>query len=90
MANAYRSVPLHWLDDIHTLNCSLEAYQSLLSAFLASPDRNPSDLDSFIVGLNAIFQPILEGYQEIEQNVRLISLVADSISDDSAPSTGQE
>lgn len=89
MANAYRSVPLHWLDDIHTLNCALETYQRLLSAFMSRSEHAPSDPDSFVVGLNAIFQPILDGYQEIEQNVHLISLVADSISDDSAPSTGQ-
>ena len=71
MATSYPIVPADWLDDLAPLNTSLEAYQTLLSAWLrcAASDGIPPGSESFLAGLNELFDPILTGYQRLESQV---------------------
>lgn len=73
MATSYPIVPADWLDDLAPLNTSLEAYQSLLSAWLrcAVSEGIPPDSDVFLAGLNLLFDPILDGYKSLQSQVQM-------------------
>lgn len=71
MTNAYPIVPLAWVDGLHELNSSLEAYQELLVAWtqhalVHGPSGDPA---TFVSGLNFMFQPILDGYKDIYSQI---------------------
>jgi hypothetical protein len=71
MTDSYPIVPLAWVDGLHGLNSSLEAYQELLLAWTQhclshGPSGDPS---TFVSGLNLMFQPILDGYKEIYSQI---------------------
>lgn len=72
MATAYPIVPADWLDDLVPLNSSLEAYNSMLRAWLrcAVSEGIPPDSEAFLQGLNLLFEPILSGYQGLQSQVQ--------------------
>jgi hypothetical protein len=68
MAKPYPILPSSILDELHGLNCSLGAYQVMLEATIRHfcTQGTPLDYESFLHGLDDLFQPILEGYKSIE------------------------
>lgn len=68
MAKPYPIVPLSFLDELHGLNLTLEAYHKLVLAWVdeALNQGVHGDPKTFVVGLDNLFRPILEGYQGIE------------------------
>lgn len=72
MAKPYPILPASVLDDLHSLNCTLSAYQLMVESAIrrfCSSDT-PSDFETFLMGLDNLFQPILEGYQSIESQAQ--------------------
>lgn len=68
MAKPYPILPASILDELHGLNCSLSAYQLMLESAIrrfCSSDT-PTDYETFLHGLDNLFQPILDGYRSIE------------------------
>jgi hypothetical protein len=71
MANAYSTVPLRWIDELHTLNAALEAHHEIMNAWVqqALNGEIQGDKRTFVTGINLMFQPILDGYREIESQI---------------------
>lgn len=71
MANQYSTVPLAWVDGLQQLNRALEAYQRLVVAWASRLDEDgvPGDVLGFVAGLDMIFEPILDGYRDIQSQV---------------------
>ncbi|WP_043156884.1 hypothetical protein [Pseudomonas aeruginosa] len=68
MADAYPIVPVSFIDGLNDLNCSLEAYHTLMLAWVRvhMEDTSTGRVSAFVNGLEEMFRPILEGYQGIE------------------------
>lgn len=71
MTTQYPIVPLSWLDGLNDLNGALEAYQRVLTAWIESSLREGPHADprTFVRGLEVMFTPILEGYQDIHSQI---------------------
>lgn len=71
MTTQYPIVPLSWLDGLSDLNGALEAYQRVLTAWIESSLREGPHADprTFVRGLEVMFTPILEGYQDIHSQI---------------------
>ncbi|EJU9618392.1 hypothetical protein [Pseudomonas aeruginosa] len=71
MTTEYPIVPLAWLDDIHNLNCSLDAYQRLVTTWISAIPQEgyPTDTGAFVAGLDLMFQPILEGFRDLQSQI---------------------
>lgn len=71
MTTQYPIVPLSWLDGLSDLNGALEAYQRVLTAWIESSLREGPHADprTFVRGLEVMFTPILEGYQDIHLQI---------------------
>ncbi|MWK60239.1 hypothetical protein GO594_30080, partial [Pseudomonas otitidis] len=72
MAKPYPILPASVLDELHDLNCTLQAYHYLVHTAvhrLCSQDA-PVDYESFLLGLQSLFQPILDGYLDIERQAK--------------------
>lgn len=71
MANQYSTVPLAWVDGLQQLNRALEVYQRLVVAWASrlGEDGVPGDVSGFVAGLDLIFEPILDGYRDIQSQV---------------------
>lgn len=72
MAKPYPIVPVSVLDDLSSLNASLMAYQYAIEAILRriATDGAPYATDTLVAGLDNMFKPIMEGYQDIHEQVR--------------------
>lgn len=71
MAKPYPIVPASVLDELHNLNCTLGALRVMMQHSIRCfcTEGPPGDYESFLVGLDAMFMPVLEGYQSIESQV---------------------
>lgn len=71
MAKPYPIVPMSVLDELHSLNSSLMAYQYAVEAILRriAIDGAPYATDTLVAGLDNMFRPILDGFQSIESQV---------------------
>lgn len=67
----YPVLPLNVLDELHQLNCQLGAYQFMVHSTISRicSEGRPSDFESFLLGLDLVFQQIKDGYEGIESNV---------------------
>lgn len=96
MAKPYPILPASVLDELHSLNCSLQAYQYLVHTAIHRfcAHDTPVDHESFLLGLQELFTPIIEGYQAIESQAtafREAGLVGIATLDpDSAPQAGTD
>lgn len=88
MTTKYSIVPLSWLDEIHILNCSLDAYQRLVTTWISAIPRDgyPADTNAFVAGLDLMFQPILEGFRDLQSQIDL----AKDLRLEAAPTTRPE
>lgn len=73
MANTHPIVPLHWIDELHTLNAALEAYHEIMNAWIqqALNGEIQGDRQTFVAGINLMFQPIYDGYRDIQSQIQL-------------------
>lgn len=73
MTTAHPIVPLHWIDELHTLNSALEAYHEIMSAWIqqALNGEIQGDRQTFVAGINLMFQPIFDGYRDIQSQIQL-------------------
>jgi len=71
MATAHPIVPAEWVDGLSDLNSSLLAYQLAVEGLLRhfAVEGAPASWEQVIVGLDNLFQPVLSGYQDIEQQI---------------------
>ena len=72
MAKAYPILPASILDELHGLNCQLGTYQRMLESTIRyfCTEGTPTDYESFLHGLDDLFQPILDGYKSIESQAK--------------------
>jgi hypothetical protein len=68
MAKPYPIVPLSFVDGLNHLNASLMTYHMAVEGLLRrfATDGAPNAYETVIAGLDNLFQPVLEGYQDIE------------------------
>lgn len=71
MAKPYPTLPLSVLDELNSLNAALDAYHHLTEAWIEQAFRDGCQGDSalFIAGLEQLFRPVIEGYQDIASQV---------------------
>jgi hypothetical protein len=78
MANKHFTVPTACVDSIGQLNNALDSYQQLVLSWAGSiPDNGiPADMSCFLSGLDLMFQPIIEGYRDIQSHFQKIDLLS--------------
>ncbi len=66
-----RTIPMHWLDDVHALNSQLEAFQTMLYTWVRSELSESGDIryEAVSRGMDLMLQNILDGYRSIETNM---------------------
>lgn len=71
MAKPYPIVPVAWVDGISQLNASLTAYQMAVEGILRrfATEGASYNFESVIAGLDNLFTPVLEGYQDIHSQI---------------------
>jgi len=71
MTDTYPIVPLAWLDGLHDLNATLEAYHHVVSAWTQQALQGDlaGDPATFVAGLDLLFKPILDGYKDIHSQI---------------------
>ncbi len=96
MAKSYPIVPLSFVDGLNDLNCALEAYHTLMLAWVRvhMEDTSTGGVSAFVNGLEEMFKPILEGYQGIESQctsaLRMGMRGVSTLDPDVAPQADQE
>lgn len=89
MAKAHPIVPAEWVDGLSDLNASLLTYQLAVEGLLRhfAVDGVPARWETVIAGLDNLFQPVLSGYQDIQQQIdqaralKLVGIVSSADSD---------
>lgn len=68
---AGRTFPMAWLDDVHSLNSQLEAFQTMLYTWVRAELSDSGDVryDAVARGMDLMLQSILDGYRCIEANM---------------------
>ena len=85
--NDTRTFPMAWLDDVHALNCQLEAFQSMLHTWVRSElhSSGASRHESVARGMDLMLQAVLDGYRSIEGNMDALNEAHRRISHEVAP-----
>lgn len=68
MTKPYPTLPMSVTDELNNLNGALAAYDELITAWLQSGAPAP---EGFGVGVSYLLRPILEGYQDIGDQVAM-------------------
>lgn len=72
MANANRTIPMAWTDDLNDLNARLIAFQRMNSAYLEELLVGHRDASSIVRGVDITLESILEGYQAFVDQVQTL------------------